>query len=63
MTVFAQTEMVLVPIWAFLVLAERPATSTLIGGSLILAAVVGKASLDAREQRVVSGLPPVAPAA
>lgn len=63
MTVFAQTEMVLVPIWAFLVLAERPATSTLIGGSLILSAVVGKAVLDAREQRVVTTLPPVAPAA
>ena len=25
MTVFAQTEMVLVPVWAFIVLAERPA--------------------------------------
>jgi drug/metabolite transporter (DMT)-like permease len=63
MTVFAQTEMVLVPIWAFLVLAERPATSTLVGGSLILGAVVGKAVLDAREQRPVTPMPPVAPAA
>ena len=51
MTVFAQTEMVLVPVWAFVVLAERPATSTLIGGTVIMLAVVGKALLDAREQR------------
>lgn len=51
MTVFAQTEMVLVPIWAFIVLAERPATTTLLGGSIILVAVVGKALLDARDQR------------
>lgn len=48
MTVFAQTEMVLVPVWAFVVLAERPSTPTLIGGSIILAAVVGKALLDGR---------------
>ncbi len=48
MIVFAQSEMVLVPIWAFLVLAERPSTPTMIGGSMILAAVVGKAWLDAR---------------
>jgi drug/metabolite transporter, DME family len=51
MTVFAQTEMVLVPVWAFLVLAERPATTTLIGGTIIMLAVVGKAVLDAQEQR------------
>ena len=31
MTVFAQTEMVLVPVWGFLVLAERPAPGTLLG--------------------------------
>lgn len=51
MTVFAQTEMVLVPVWAFIVLAERPAAPTLVGGSIIMAAVVGKAVLDARDQR------------
>jgi drug/metabolite transporter (DMT)-like permease len=48
MTVFAQTEMVLVPLWAFLVLSERPETPTLIGGTIIMLAVVGKAVLDAR---------------
>jgi RarD protein len=49
MTVFAQTEMVLVPVWAFLVLAERPRLSTIIGGTIIMLAVVGKAILDARQ--------------
>lgn len=48
MTVLVQSEIVLVPVWAFLVLAERPSLPTIIGGSAILAAVVGKAVLDAR---------------
>ena len=50
MTVFAQTEMVLVPVWAFLLLSERPTATTLIGGTLIVVAVVGMALLDARQQ-------------
>jgi DME family drug/metabolite transporter len=50
MTVFAQTEMVLVPIWAFLLLSERPTASTLLGGFLIVIAVVGMALLDVRDQ-------------
>jgi drug/metabolite transporter (DMT)-like permease len=50
MTVFAQTEMVLVPVWAFLLLSERPTTSTLVGGTIIVIAVVGMAVLDARQQ-------------
>jgi drug/metabolite transporter (DMT)-like permease len=50
MTVFAQTEMVLVPVWAFLLLSEQPTTSTLIGGTLIVVAVLGMAVLDARQR-------------
>jgi DME family drug/metabolite transporter len=50
MTVFAQTEMVLVPVWAFLLLSERPSASALIGGCLIVVAVVGMALLDVRDQ-------------
>ena len=50
MTVFAQTELVLVPVWAFLLLSERPSASTLIGGTLIVLAVVGMALLDVRDQ-------------
>ena len=48
MTVFAQTETVFVPLWIFLVLGERPATTSLVGGAIILTAVVGKAVFDAR---------------
>lgn len=64
MTVFAQTEMVLVPVWAFLVLAERPAASTLVGGTIILVAVLGKAVLDARapSEPPLAGPPALTPA-
>jgi drug/metabolite transporter, DME family len=48
MSVFAQTEMLFVPIWALIVLSERPRPSSLIGGTIIFAAVIGKAVLDAR---------------
>jgi drug/metabolite transporter (DMT)-like permease len=51
MTIFAQTEMVLVPVWALLVLGERPAVVTLIGGGLILGAILFKAFADARSAR------------
>jgi drug/metabolite transporter, DME family len=46
MTVFAQTEMVFVPLWALLVLGEAPKLATVFGGAIIFAAVVGKAILD-----------------
>jgi drug/metabolite transporter (DMT)-like permease len=46
MTVFAQTEMVFVPLWVFLVLGDTPKLATIIGGAIIFAAVVGKAILD-----------------
>lgn len=49
MTVFAQTEMVFVPIWAFLMLGEAPKVATIIGGAIIFTAVVGKALVDARD--------------
>jgi drug/metabolite transporter (DMT)-like permease len=48
MTLFAQTEMVLVPVWAYLLLSESPSTSTLIGGTIIVTAVVAMVLLDAR---------------
>jgi drug/metabolite transporter (DMT)-like permease len=46
MTVFAQTEMVFVPLWVFLVLGDAPKPATIVGGAIIFAAVVGKAILD-----------------
>ncbi len=52
MTVFAQTEMVFVPIWAFLVLDMTPKPLSVVGGVIIFFAVVGKAVFDSRaEQR------------
>jgi drug/metabolite transporter, DME family len=48
MAVFAQTEMLFVPIWALLVLGERPQAASVVGGLIIFAAVIGKAVLDAR---------------
>jgi drug/metabolite transporter (DMT)-like permease len=51
MTVFAQTEMVFVPIWGFIMLGLRPKPLTLLGGAIIFAAVVGKALYDAAEGR------------
>jgi drug/metabolite transporter (DMT)-like permease len=51
MTVFAQTEMVFVPIWAWLVLDLVPKPLTMVGGAIIFAAVVGKAWYDAAAGR------------
>ena len=48
MAVFAQTEMVFVPVWALFVLDDLPTTTSLIGGVIITVAVLGKALLDAR---------------
>lgn len=48
MTVFAQSEQVLVPIWAITVLGDAPRPTAFVGGALILGAIVGKAVLDAR---------------
>jgi drug/metabolite transporter (DMT)-like permease len=48
MAVFAQTEMLFVPIWALAVLGEEPSGQALVGGAIIFAAVVGKALIDAR---------------
>ena len=48
MTIFAQSETVFVPIWIFLWFSERPKPATLVGGAIILVAVLGKAVLDGR---------------
>jgi drug/metabolite transporter (DMT)-like permease len=39
-------ETVLGPLWVWLVLSERPATATLTGGALILAALVANTLID-----------------
>ena len=45
-------EIVLGPLWVWLVLAEQPGTATLVGGAVVLAAVVIQARGGAVEQRV-----------
>jgi len=49
-TLLSQTEVVLGPVWVFLVYAEAPSMLTLAGGALVLAAVVGQALLGGRAQ-------------
>jgi drug/metabolite transporter, DME family len=51
MTIFAQTEMVLVPIWAFLILDDVPSATTLVGGLVIITAIVTKAAVDSQRQQ------------
>lgn len=62
MVVFAQTETIFVPVWAVLFLSETPRATTLIGGGVIFAAVIGKAIVDstaahAHEPRAVAAAP------
>ena len=58
--VFAQTETVFVPLWIYLWFAERPRNTTLIGGAIILGAVVGKALIDTRMSKSATASPVVA---
>ncbi len=60
MTVFAQTETVFVPFWIFLAFDETPKVATLIGGAMILAAVIGKAFVEARLAEPIPFPSPVA---
>ena len=48
LTIFALSEYVFAPIWAFLFAHETPRPATLLGGVIVLVAVIGKAVLDAR---------------
>ncbi len=58
--VFAQTETVFVPVWIYLWFAERPKNTTLIGGAIILGAVVGKALIDAQLAKTRRAAPALA---
>jgi drug/metabolite transporter (DMT)-like permease len=46
MSVLVQSETAAVPFWVFLFIGERPALTTVIGGTIILAAVLAKAVFD-----------------
>jgi drug/metabolite transporter (DMT)-like permease len=50
-------EVILGPIWVWLVLSERPDTATLVGGAIIMLAVVVQVSGDpARQAEVEAGI-------
>jgi drug/metabolite transporter (DMT)-like permease len=51
LTVLAQTETLLSPVWAFLILGEVPSGATLTGGALILTGVLVSALAGARQAR------------
>ncbi|MBI5089829.1 MAG: DMT family transporter [Actinobacteria bacterium] len=53
MVVFAQTETIFVPVWTFVFLSETPTRTSLLGGAIILAAVIGKAIVDATRSHPV----------
>ena len=48
MTILAQSEMAFVPFWIFLWFGEAPTAWALVGGAIILTAIIGKSVLDAR---------------
>jgi drug/metabolite transporter (DMT)-like permease len=53
MTLLAQSETVFVPVWVFLAFGERPGPATLVGASIIMAAVIMKVLLDTRPPRAI----------
>jgi drug/metabolite transporter, DME family len=50
-------EPVLNPVWVFLVLGERPSQWALLGGAIIIAAVIVHMLLDAKSKRAINQLP------
>ena len=48
-TVLAQTETIFGPIWVWLAFGETPAAATLVGGAIILLAVISMATAAATE--------------
>jgi drug/metabolite transporter (DMT)-like permease len=51
MTVFAQSEMVFVPVWGLIILGLRPKPLSLLGGAIVFSAVIGKALYDGSRGR------------
>jgi drug/metabolite transporter (DMT)-like permease len=51
LAVLSQSESVFGPLWAFLFLAETPGLRTLVGGAIVLAAVIGQALTGGRPLR------------
>lgn len=55
--IICYVEPVLNPVWVFLVLSEKPSHWALLGGSIIIVAVIGHMILDARGKRKANALP------
>jgi drug/metabolite transporter (DMT)-like permease len=55
MTLLAMTEVVLAPLWVWLVFGETAGVFTLVGGALLLAAVAGDAITGIRDRKTNEG--------
>jgi drug/metabolite transporter (DMT)-like permease len=58
----AMLEPVLGPVWVWLVLSERPATTVLVGGTIVIASIIVKTVADVRHERATPPTP-IAPEA
>jgi DME family drug/metabolite transporter len=58
-SIIGYIEPVLNPVWVFLFIGERPSTWAILGGSIIVAAVVGHMFIAAKEKRNLTPLPGV----
>lgn len=54
--IICYVEPVLNPVWVFLVLGEKPSRWALLGGSIIIVAVISHMILDARRKRLIRNL-------
>ena len=56
LTLLSLAEVLLAPLWVWLFLGETATTNTLVGGCLLLAAIIGNAVSGARRKASLSGL-------
>jgi drug/metabolite transporter (DMT)-like permease len=53
----AMLEPILGPVWVWLVLSERPATTVLVGGTIVIASIIVKTVADIRHDRATAAAP------
>jgi drug/metabolite transporter (DMT)-like permease len=56
----AMLEPILGPVWVWLVLAEEPATTVLVGGSIVIASIIVKTVADVQHERAAATAAPEA---
>jgi drug/metabolite transporter (DMT)-like permease len=54
LTLMSSIENILAPLWVWLLLGETASSTTLLGGAMVLAAVMGNALMGARRQAALS---------